>query len=305
MRMPSSLSLMAVILAAVPSVALAQSYPFERTLEVGTTPTLEASTGSGTIAVRAVPGSRIVVRGVVSVRKGSGVPSNADALARQLAAAPPVTQSGDVVTVGRIADDATNRAVSVSYEIDVPTPTSVRATTGSGDVTISGVGGTVKANSGSGDVKASDLAGALSVRTGSGDIRVEHVRAGAELSTGSGSVRATLEGRGDVNARTGSGDIELTGVNGALTASTGSGDVSVNGTPTSDWKISAASGDVVIAVPEGRGFALQASTSSGRFQLAPEIAVQGQVEKRRISGTVRGGGPTLHLRTASGNIAVR
>jgi DUF4097 and DUF4098 domain-containing protein YvlB len=154
-------------------------------------------------------------------------------------------------------------------------------------------------------VSAAAIGGDVDARTGSGDITVKDLKKAATLSTGSGSIAAVLVGAGDVKANTGSGDIKVTGVNGLLVASTGSGSIGVEGTPTGDWRISAASGDVSVVVPSEKGFTLDASTSSGSLDIASPLTVQGRIDRRRVQGTVRGGGPTLRLSTASGDIAVR
>jgi DUF4097 and DUF4098 domain-containing protein YvlB len=302
-RLPFVLA--ASLLALVPAGVGAQPLTFEKSLPVGAAPSLDASTGSGNITVRAASGNAIVVKGTVEVRRGWNVPANAAELAARLVAAPPITQAGDVVTVGKIADEDTRRAVSVSYDISVPAATTVQANSGSGNVSVTGVGGAVKANSGSGDVSATAIGGDVDARTGSGDISVKDLKKAASLSTGSGDIAAVLVGAGDVKANTGSGDIKLTGVNGLLVASTGSGSIGVEGTPTGDWKVSAASGDVTVVVPSEKGFTLDASTSSGSLDIAAPLTVQGRIDRRRVQGTVRGGGPTLRLSTASGDIAVK
>ena len=92
---------------------------------------------------------------------------------------------------------------------------------------------------------------------------------------------------------------------GGVQASTGSGNITVNGKPTGDWRLSAASGNVDVTVPSEQGFALDASTASGSLDIASPLTVQGRIDRRRVQGTVRGGGPTLRLSTASGNINVK
>src|SRR5690606_40201594 len=124
-------------------------------------------------------------------------------------------------------------------------------------------------------------------------------------STGSGDIEAALAGQGDVQTSAGSGSIRLTGVVGTVQASTGSGDVQVTGTPTGAWKLSSASGSVAVDVPDAAGFMLDARTSSGSLNLDVPLTTQGRMERRRVQGSVRGGGPALELSTASGSISVR
>jgi DUF4097 and DUF4098 domain-containing protein YvlB len=81
--------------------------------------------------------------------------------------------------------------------------------------------------------------------------------------------------------------------------------VKVDGRPTGDWKLSAASGNVSVAVPSDAGFVLDARSSSGSMNVDTPMTVEGRVDRRHMRGTVRGGGPTLQLSTASGSISVR
>lgn len=305
--MPRRLSSAVLVssLLALPALSGAQPLTFERSLPVGTSATLDASTGSGSITVHAGGTGAILVKGTVEVRRGSNVPANAAELARQVVAAPPIVHNGSSVKVGPIADENTRQAVSVSYDITVPSSTAVTANSGSGSVSVTGVGQAVKANTGSGNIVVSAIDGDVDLRTGSGDLEVKDVRRAAALSTGSGSISATLTGKGDVRANTGSGDIRLGGVVGLANASTGSGSVSVDGRPTGDWKLSAASGDVTVRVPADFGFTLDERTSSGSVNVEAPLTAQGPQNRRRVQGTVRGGGPMLLLSTASGSIAVR
>lgn len=305
MSMRLSPVLAASLLTLAPVGAVAQPLTFERSLTVGAAPSLDAAADSGNVTVRAGAGNSIVVKGTVEVRKGWGVPSNAADLARQIAASPPISHSGDAVKVGRIFDETTRKAVAVSYDITVPAATLVAASSGSGNVAVSGIDNSVKANSGSGAIDVSGIGGDVDARTGSGNVTVKDARKAANLSSGSGDIIGRLSGQGDVKASTGSGDITLTGVVGLLSANTGSGSIGVEGKPTGDWKLSAASGDVHVAVPPAQGFTLDASTASGSLDIAAPLTVQGKIDRRRVQGTVRGGGPVLRLSTASGDIAVR
>jgi DUF4097 and DUF4098 domain-containing protein YvlB len=297
-------ALAASLLTLAPILASAQPIPFERSLKVGAGSTLDVGTGSGDVAVRAGDGATIVVKGTVSVRNGSHVPANAGEIARQLAANPPIEQTGDAVKVGRLTDETINRAVSISYEIAVPAATRVVAGTGSGDVSVTGVQ-TARVSTGSGDVRVAGIAGQVEVRTGSGDIALQDAMNAATLETGSGDVVAALSGSGDIRASTASGDLTLTGVVGRLSASTASGGIDVTGKPTGDWQVSSASGDMHVTVAAEQGYTLDASTTSGDIAVAAGLSVEKQPGRRHAQGAVRGGGPTLRLSTASGDIAVK
>lgn len=306
-----------------PRPVRAQAPTFDRTLTVAGDATLDVTSDSGDIVVRTGTAGTVQVRGRVEVRRGWNVPGNAAELARQVAAQPPVTQSGGRITLGRIADEATRRAVSIDWEVTAPARTAVsarsgsgdisvagsqlavQAKTGSGDIRLRGLGATAEAGTGSGDIDMDGVAGLATVSTGSGDIRVAGVGAGLHASTGSGDIEAGLTGTGDVRTSSGSGSIALTGVVGAVTASSGSGDVMVNGRPTGTWKLSTASGSVAVALPTEAGASLDARTSSGSLNLDVPLTTQGRADRRRVQGDIRGGGPRLEISTASGSIRVR
>lgn len=311
------------LLLTAPRPALAQAPTFEKSYTVSGDAALDATSESGDIVVRTGTDDTVRVVGRVERRRGWKVPSNAAELAQKVAAQPPVTQTGNTITLARIDDETTRRAVSISYEVTVPARTAVSARSGSGNVSVSGTQLAVTARSGSGDIRITAVGADAEVRTGSGSIHVDGVAGTARVDTGSGSVRAaaigaglhastgsgdidaTLTGKGDVQTSTGSGSIRLRGVVGALTASTGSGDVEVAGTPTGKWKVSTASGSVAVAVPSETGFNLDVRTSSGSLNLDVPLTTQGRFDRRHVQGAVRGGGPTLELSAASGSISVR
>lgn len=311
------------LLITAPRPAHAQDQTFERSFAVPGDAALDATTDAGDITVRAGSGSAIEVRGRVQVRRGSNVPSNAAELAARVASAPPLTQDGNTVRLGRIDDETTRRAVTISYEVSVPARTAVsarsgsgdvaiegaqlavQARTGSGDITVRALGRDADVSSGSGDLLIEKVAGRARAETGSGDIRASGLGSGLQARSGSGDIDAALDGKGDVATSTGSGSIRLAGVAGGMTASSGSGDVDVSGTPAGSWKVSTASGSVAVRVPEAAGFTLDASTSSGSFDVDVPLTAQGRTDRRRVQGIVRGGGPTIELSTASGSISVR
>lgn len=282
-----TIALLFAVLISAPRPTKAQDRTFERSFPVTGAAVLDAATDSGAITVRAGSGSSIEVRGRVQVRRGWNVPGNAAELASRVAAAPPLTQDGQTVRLGRIDDETTRRAVTIAYEVTVPPATTVEARTGSGAIRVEGVQGAVRA------------------RTGSGSIGVRALGGNADLTTGSGAIEAALDGKGDVAVKTGSGSVSLTGVVGALTASTGSGSIEVSGRPVSGWKASSASGRIAVRVPVESGFLLDARSSSGSIDVEMPLTTEGRQDRRHVQGSVRGGGPTLELSTASGSISVR
>ena len=200
--------------------------------------------------------------------------------------------------------DEFRRNVTISYQIDVPGSTTVKSRTESGSVQITSVTGPVEARTGSGALRLNDIQGRVTAETGSGSIQAEAVAGPFKGRTGSGSVTLFQTAEGDVEVLTGSGSVQLDGVNGALRVQTGSGSVTVEGEQAGSWELETGSGSIRLTLPEDSGFDLNAQTSSGEFLVDHPITIQGRMARRSRIGTVRGGGPTLQLRTGSGDIRI-
>lgn len=263
-------------LAAAP--VLAADATFQRTLTVNGQVDLTVSTGSGSIHL--MPGAGNQVHIVGHVRSNWG--ANEDQV-REIAAHPPIEQTGNIVRVGGRHQFLQN--ISIDYDIQAPANAYLEAGSGSGSINDDGVGTNAHIHSGSGSINATGL------------------RGGFSLGTGSGSIVAEQVGRGDSKAETGSGSIELRGVDGALVAHTGSGHISVRGTPSGPWRLSTGSGGVEVWTGDA-AFTLDAGSGSGGIHSDRPVSTQGSEGKHHLSGTVNGGGPTVRIRTGSGGIRI-
>lgn len=270
------LAMAALAFAALP--ALANEARFERSLTVSGHVELTVNTGSGYIHLTKGSGNQIHIVGKVHSNWGEGGDQ-----VREIAANPPIEQTGNIVRIG--ARHENYRHVSIDYDIEAPADSFLDASSGSGDVKDEGVGEHAKLSTGSGSIHATGLQGGFQVNTGSGDIYAEQT------------------GEGDVKAQTGSGTIELKDVHGGLRAGTGSGDIKVDGAPAADWKLETGSGSIELW-PGSTSFTLDASTGSGSVHSDPEMTVQGSFDKHHITGKVRGGGPTVRVETGSGDIRI-
>jgi hypothetical protein len=269
----------AVALAALAAVpALASEATFERTLSVSGRVELSVSTGSGNIHLTRGADNQVHVYG--KVKSGWG---GSEDRVREIAAHPPIEQTGNIIRIGSHHENLHN--ISIDYEIQAPANAFLEAGSGSGDITVEGVGENAKISTGSGNIHASGLHGGFTVDTGSGNIYAEQT------------------GQGDVKAQTGSGNIELRDLRGGLRAGTGSGDIKAGGTPASDWKLETGSGNVEFWAG-GAAFTLDASTGSGSVHTDREMMTQGTQDHHHVTGKINGGGPTVRIETGSGDIRV-
>lgn len=265
-----------LVLATLP--ALASEATFERNLSVNGRVELTISTGSGYIHLTHGSGNQVHVFGRVRSNWGGG-----DERVREIAANPPIEQTGNIVRIGTHHENMHN--ISIDYEVQAPADSFLEANSGSGDLKIDGVGDNAKLSTGSGTIHATGLHGGFTLNTGSGDIYAEQT------------------GEGDVKAETGSGSIELRNVHGGLRANTGSGNIKVAGSPVMDWKLETGSGSIEFW-PGGSGFTLDASTGSGTVHTDQEMAMQGAYDRHHVTGKVHGGGPTVRVETGSGDIRI-
>lgn len=269
----------ALSLAALP--ALASEATFERNLQVNGRVELSVSTGSGNVHLTHGSGNQVHIFG--RVKSGNWMSGGSEEKVREIAANPPIEQTGNIIRIGKNHENLHN--ISIDYEIQAPEDAFLDANSGSGDVTDDGVGENAKLGTGSGNIHATGLKGAFSVNTGSGNIYAEQ------------------SGPGDVKAQTGSGNIELRDLHGSLRAGTGSGDIKISGDPSGEWKLETGSGNIEFW-PGNAGLTLDASTGSGTVHSDHEMTVQGSFDHHHITGKINGGGPTVRIQTGSGDVRI-
>jgi DUF4097 and DUF4098 domain-containing protein YvlB len=270
------ISMAALALAAVP--AMASEATFERNLSVNGRVELSVSTGSGNVHLTRGSGNQVHVYGKVKSSWGGS-----DERVREIAANPPIEQTGNIIRIGAHHENLHN--ISIDYEIQAPENAFLEAGSGSGNIIDDGIGENAKLSTGSGNIHATGLHGGFSVSTGSGDIYAEQT------------------GEGDVKAQTGSGNVELKSLRGGLRGGTGSGDIKVSGTPTSPWHLETGSGNVEFWAG-GAALTLDASTGSGSIHSDREMLTQGSTDRHHVTGKINGGGPTVRIGTGSGDIKI-
>lgn len=134
------------------------------------------------------------------------------------------------------------------------------------------------------------------------------VPAGARFvgRTVNGAVEASAL-TGDVDARTVNGEVRLSTagraeaetVNGSITASVGRAD----GTEGLSFKT--VNGSITLDLPAGANAELHAETVNGDISTDFSLTGQTRISRRRLSGTIGGGGRPLDLETVNGSIRIR
>jgi hypothetical protein len=219
-----------------------------------------------------------------------------------------------------------NLSVSVEYKVTIPSQAAINARSVSGDVTLEKIGGKAAADTKSGDVTVMGARSGAKAETVSGDVIVADVENGVYCKTASGTVKAknvsgnadlncvsgdvTAEDiKGNVEADTVSGNVKLLDISGAdvVKGKTMSGntvyygDISSNGR----YSLEAHSGNVEMTIPSGSAFDLNASTFSGSIKTEFKVMMSGTLSKKKISGSVNGGGADVNLKTFSGSVYLK
>ncbi len=323
-----SLKALALVITLTGLVALplqaATTGHFEKTLQVSGTVELEVTSGSGNITVHRGGAGSVYVSAKIHGNTGSWLfgGGNIEERIHRIEQNPPVVQQGNSIHIGKIEDRELTRNISIDYDVTVPAQTRLNSSSGSGDLTISGLelpltaktgSGNVtverisadsRVSSGSGDLTINSVKGILYAQTGSGNIRADGIAGDAFVDTGSGDIQVRQSAGGSVKAQTGSGNIKLQGIKGGLRADAGSGNIQAEGEPTADWRLGAGSGNVTLRVPSQASFNIDARTSSGTLKINHPVTTQGTMARNHIQGKIGNGGVLLDVHTGSGDIEV-
>jgi DUF4097 and DUF4098 domain-containing protein YvlB len=261
---------LAALLATLTGCGLARhQFRDQATYQVAVTE-INIDTGGGSVKVRPGSASSVLVRRhVFYAAKRPGQTSSVDGTTLKL--------TGCIGTC------------SVDYDITAPAGVKITGGSGSGDIDVTNVS-TMSVRVGSGDVRVHHATGSVSAETGSGDIQVVDVQGAASARTGSGDVTLT-DVSGDVLADTGSGDLRGSGLHGRTIAHTDSGDLTLRIVDAQDVTAQTGSGDLVVTVPSGQHYRIDASTGSG--------------DKRISVSDDTGADHHLDLRTDSGDLTLR
>ena len=201
--------------------------------------------------------------------------------------------SGDI-SIGPSPDRRTHLAGVVNYSLVRP---SLSVTTTGAGVVLSGPncfwvgncgaeiilavpsGEAVKASSGSGNVTVKGVGSALSLSVGSGNITAAHLSGALVLKDSSGDIAATALASARVRAYAGSGNVNLS-----------------FSRPPDELTISDSSGDITVTVPAGVAYDVTADASSG----TDEVKVPTDPSSRRRLHLDAGSGNILVLAAPSG-----
>jgi hypothetical protein len=201
----------------------------------------------------------------------------------------------------------------------------VETANGRGDTEIKQVKGRVAGNYRGGELRIAG-AGSVKLTTSGTDVRLEQISGETSLNMRAGDLRGSELG-GPIDLDTTGVDVEfekLDKVNGMLRITATAGSVSLKGLRT-EARIDARNSDVdavleravpfavyseggspVEITPPPGGYQLDAVASDGTINVpADTVPVTANGDEHRATGPVKGGGPTITIRTSHGTITLR
>jgi DUF4097 and DUF4098 domain-containing protein YvlB len=190
----------------------------------------------------------------------------------------------------------------------------VSATTGGGNIVLMAASQDATLEAGGGNIDVKQCGGKLKVSTGGGNIELGDISGTVEIETGGGSIRLGWA-KGLVRAETGAGRIELNGVSSAH-AETGAGAIqakfiSSTGERT-DSVLETSAGDIIVYIAPDVALTIRASidlanghkisTDFNDIRVSSEGGDWPGPKSFTAEGKLNGGGPTLKVRTTTGDI---
>jgi hypothetical protein len=210
----------------------------------------------------------------------------------KVAGAISVASAGGVIDIGDVGSD-------------------VAVSTGGGNIHIGSAAGRVVASSGGGDLRVGS-GKLMTLETGGGSIKVNKCDGQIKAETGGGTIDLSEIG-GPAVIESGGGGIKVAGIRNGLRAETGSGPIVATltrGTNFSDSRLETSVGDIIVYVPDGLRVTIRAAVEVARgdgiHSEFPELKItrSSSIGPREVfaEGSLNGGGPVLHVHTATGNI---
>ena len=180
----------------------------------------------------------------------------------------------------------------------------VRARTRDAGVEVTAVEGPVRLRVANGAIRVSEATGALDLKTSDGDIELAWITGDVEARTSSGAIEASHV-TGDLTLRSDRGSIEVREIDGRLDAKTERGGIFASFSTAPAGALETRRGEVEVAIPRDAATSLDALTRRGEVEIAEGIRIAHRGGDGRVTGEINGGGATLRLYTARGQIRVR
>jgi DUF4097 and DUF4098 domain-containing protein YvlB len=218
-----------------------------------------------------------------------------------------VEQDGPRIRIRTLPDRFPRAAPKVSYQIDVPFRTEVKAAIlGAGNLTVIGITGPATLETAEGNIEVAFVPRyRVEARTGKGNISCLRIREKVYAEAGSGNIVLMQDGPSRAVVKSGLGSIEAAGARGSLFASTDKGDVHVKAVLYDTWQLTSRTGNIRIEMPKETKFNLDADAVSGTISVERDDMQKPASEIHELHQQVNGGGTRVSVHSTAGYIFVQ
>jgi hypothetical protein len=281
---------------------------FDKTVKLAKDGKVIISNISGSIEVRTWDRAEVKIDAVKTSRTNSESQAQENFRNAKIA----VTEEGKIL---RIKTDyakryfrGRNKNCSIEFKLTIPSGADADVNSTSGSVDVENIGGSLKVDVTSGKTTIDGVRGSAKIKSTSGKVEIMNANGGVDCYVVSGSL-IVKKVVGDLDLETISGKVELSDASDAkvIRVKVLSGTIRYDGQLRSDgrYKMNTHSGNIYMTIPSNSAFDFDGQTFSGKVDSEFDILVSGTISKKRIRGTVNGGGSELELKTFSGNIYLK
>jgi hypothetical protein len=226
--------------------------------------------------------------------------------------------AGGNISVGNINNDADlssaggdMKAGEINGNADI--------STAGGNISIGSINKMAEISTAGGNIQVGNVGGKAEISTAGGNIKVGNVSGSADISTGGGNINLE-SAKGKVDVNTGAGNLNLKNITGSIDANTGAGNIYAELKPEGDVRsdLNSGVGNIMLKVPENTKVNIVASVNvfmwtgddsdldNIKSDFTPTtIDKKGEKKQIEVVYQLNGGGPTIELNAAMGEIEIR
>ena len=280
---------------------------FELELKIPAVMNLKLSTGGGNIKVIGE------LNGTVDASTGGG-----NITVGNINGKTDFSTAGGNISVGNINNDAGLSSAGGDMKAGEING-NAKINTAGGNISIGSINKTAEISTAGGNIQIGNVGGKAEISTAGGNIKVGNVSGSADISTGGGNINLE-SAKGKVDVSTGAGNLNLKNITGSIDASTGAGNIYAELKPEGDVRseLNTGVGNIMLKVPENSKVTIVASVNvfmwtgdesdleNIKSDFTPTtVNKRGEKKQIEVVYQLNGGGPTIELNAAMGEIEIR
>jgi hypothetical protein len=175
--------------------------------------------------------------------------------------------------------------------------------TSGGSISLNNSHNNIDLQTSGGSITAQNSSGTITLRTSGGSLTLNNLNGNIEARTSGGSITANNV-QGSLETRTSGGSVNLNRLSGNVNASTSGGSMSVEMLSVAESvRVTNSSGNISLTLPGNQGYNL--NVTGNRVETSGLQGFRGDMNERRINGTVGNGGAEVTVRGQRVNLSFR